>query len=153
MSLITKLFGTYSDHQIKKIRPTLIQINDLAEQYRRLSFAGCGGRTPRDTAEALRNLQLVFAHAVYLEAIEFQMASGVGSRGSAMVMDPVHGQDIHPALGEEWRYMPENEDFRNQQLVTRAESGSRWIPCRPIPEADDWFENVWADFRSKKIYQ
>ena len=39
MSLITKLFGTYSDHQIKKIRPTLVQINDLAEQYRRLSDA------------------------------------------------------------------------------------------------------------------
>ena len=39
MSFITKLFGTYSDHQIKKIRPTLTQINNLAEQYRRLSDA------------------------------------------------------------------------------------------------------------------
>ncbi len=122
-------------------------------QYRRLAAAGAGGKTPRDTAEALRNLQLAYAHAVYLEAIEFQMASGVGSRGSAMVMDTVSGQDIHPALGSDWRYMPENESFRNQQLVTRAENGSRWIPCRPIPEADDWFENVWADFRNKKIYQ
>ena len=39
MSLFTKLFGTYSDHQIKKIRPALVQINDLAERYRRLSDA------------------------------------------------------------------------------------------------------------------
>ena len=39
MSLFTKLFGTYSDHQIKKIRPTLVRINDLAEQYGRLSDA------------------------------------------------------------------------------------------------------------------
>ena len=136
-------------------RPEMIgdAVTAAWSQYRRLAAAGCGGKTPRDTAEALRNLQLTYAHAVYLDAIAFQMASGVGSRGSAMVMDPAAGQDIHPALGSEWRYMPENENFRNQQLVTRAESGSRWIPCRPIPEADDWFENVWADFRNKKIYQ
>ena len=121
-------------------------------QYHRLESAGVRGRTRRDTVEALRNLQLCYAHAVYLEAIAFQMASGTGSRGSAMVMDPVNGRDIHPALGSEWRFMPENESFRDQQLVTRAGAGSRWIPCRPIPEADDWFENVWADFRNKKIY-
>ena len=47
MSLITKLFGTYSDHQIKKIRPTLAQINDLAEQYRCLSDAEMAERTAK----------------------------------------------------------------------------------------------------------
>ena len=81
------------------------------------------------------------------------MDSGVGSRGSGMVMDPVNGQAIHPGLGDDWRFQPENETFRHQQMVTVAEKGSRWIPCRPIPEADDWFENVWADFRKKTIYQ
>ena len=70
-----------------------------------------------------------------------------------MVMDPDNGVQIHPALSKEWRFRPENETFRHQQLVTVAEKGSRWIPCRPIPEADDWFENVWADFRNKVIYQ
>ena len=39
MSLVTKLFGTYSDHQIKKIRPTLARVNDLAGKYRDLSDA------------------------------------------------------------------------------------------------------------------
>ena len=47
MSLITKLFGTYSDHQIKKICPTLAQINDLAEQYRCLSDAEMAERTAK----------------------------------------------------------------------------------------------------------
>ncbi|MBE6560407.1 MAG: preprotein translocase subunit SecA [Ruminococcaceae bacterium] len=39
MSLITKLFGTYSDHQIKKIRPLLAQINALAPKYSAMSDA------------------------------------------------------------------------------------------------------------------
>ena len=121
-------------------------------QYRRLAQAGAAGKTPRDTAEALRNLQLCYAHAVYLDAIDFQMKSGVGSRGSGMVMDP-SGTAIHPKLGAEWRFQPENESFRTRQLVTVAEKGSHWIDCRPIPESDDWFENVWADFRNKKIYR
>ncbi len=122
------------------------------EQFHRLEKSGVQGKTPRDTAEALRNLQLAYAHGVYLDAIAFQLQSGVGSRGSGMVMDPA-GKHIHPKLGPEWRFQPENEDFRKKQLITMAEKGSRWIDCRPIPEADDWFENVWAEFRTKKIYE
>ncbi|MBP1582784.1 MAG: hypothetical protein J6866_02410, partial [Victivallales bacterium] len=121
------------------------------EQYRRLAKAGVGAPTVRDMAEGLRNLQLCYAHAVYLDAIAFQLKSGVGSRGSALAVDPA-GASIHPKLGPEWRFQAENETFRSQQLLTIAEKGSRWIPCRPIPESDDWFENVWRDFRTGKIY-
>ncbi len=122
------------------------------EQYRRLAAGGAGQKTVRETAESLRNLQLCYAHAVYLEAIEFQLSSGVGSRGSAMVVDAA-GTPIHPALGPEWRFKPENPEFRAKQLITVAEKGSHWVDCRPIPGGDDWFENVWADFRNKKIYE
>ncbi len=120
-------------------------------QYRRLERSGAAQQSLRETVEALRNLQLCYAHAVYLEAIQFQLASGVGSRGSALAVDPA-GMAIHPALGPEWRFKGENEAFRSKQLITVAEQGSHWIDCRPIPENDDWFENVWADFRNKKIY-
>ena len=37
MSVITKVFGTYSDRQIKKIRPILTQINGLAPKYKEMS--------------------------------------------------------------------------------------------------------------------
>jgi len=37
MSLITKVFGTYSDRQIKKIRPTLDVINGLSKKYKDMS--------------------------------------------------------------------------------------------------------------------
>ncbi len=39
MSLITKIFGTYSDHQIKKIIPTVNKIEALADKYAAMSDA------------------------------------------------------------------------------------------------------------------
>ncbi len=45
MSIITKLFGSYSDHQIKKIRPTLQRINDLSQKYKSMSDAEMAGVT------------------------------------------------------------------------------------------------------------
>ncbi len=39
MSLATKIFGTYSDHQIKKIIPTVNKIEALADKYRAMSDA------------------------------------------------------------------------------------------------------------------
>ena len=37
MSLITKIFGTYSDHQLKKLEPTVKAVEALADQYRNMS--------------------------------------------------------------------------------------------------------------------
>ena len=37
MSIITKIFGTYSDHQIKKIIPTVNKIEALADKYKAMS--------------------------------------------------------------------------------------------------------------------
>ena len=45
MSIITKLFGSYSDHQIKKIRPLLGAVNDLAPKYKALTDAEMASMT------------------------------------------------------------------------------------------------------------
>ncbi len=45
MGLAAKLFGTYSDHQIRKIRPILNTVNTLAPQYAALSDAEMAERT------------------------------------------------------------------------------------------------------------
>ena len=29
----------------------------------------------------------------------------------------------------------------------------RFTPVRPIPRPDDWFENVWRDYREGRIFQ
>ncbi len=45
MSLITKIFGTYSEKQIKKIMPTVARVNDLAEKYKAMSDAEMRAQT------------------------------------------------------------------------------------------------------------
>jgi succinate dehydrogenase/fumarate reductase flavoprotein subunit len=130
-------------------------VKEAWAQFERLENAGCSYGTPAELAEALRNRQLCFAHAVYLEAILFALRSGVGSRGSCIVLDP-GGERVHDKLGEEWRVAPEDASFREQVLETVATPGgevvNEWVPCRPIPEADAWFETAWASFRSGKIF-
>ncbi|MBN1811570.1 MAG: FAD-binding protein [Anaerolineae bacterium] len=125
-------------------------------QFKRIEGSGCSYETPPELAEALRNRQLCFAHAVYLEAILFALQSGVGSRGSCIVLDP-DGKRVHDKLGEEWRIAPEDESFREQVLETVASPDgkveSEWIDRRPIPETDAWFETAWASFRSGEIYK
>ncbi len=129
--------------------------DEARRQWERLRADGCGYRGAQGAREALRNRQLCFAHRVYIEAVRFQVESGVGSRGSYIVLDPT-GQPVHPKLGDEWRFLPENQLFRDRVLETLAESPDHirheWVPRRPIPETDLWFETAWAAFREGRIY-
>ena len=103
--------------------------------------------------ELLRNEQLLTAQIMYLEAILFYIRSGVGSRGSAIVLDE-NGVNVHDKL--DWRMIPENNDFRSKVLVSEMKCGkieNSWENCRPIIEGDDWFENVWHAYREGIIYE
>ena len=124
-------------------------------QFERIERSGCAYEGPAGLAEALRNRQLCFAHAVYLEAILFALRSGVGSRGSCIVLDP-GGERVHEKLGDQWRIAPENPAFRERVLETIAGPDGRvyneWVARRPIPATDAWFETAWAGFRSGAIY-
>jgi hypothetical protein len=130
-------------------------VEEAWAQFERLENTGCLYETPTDLAEALRNRQLCFAHAVYLEAILFALQSGVGSRGSCIVLDP-SGVQIHDKLSAEWRIAPEDASFREFVLETVVSTEGRvynaWVARRPIPTTDAWFETAWAGFRSGKIF-
>jgi succinate dehydrogenase/fumarate reductase flavoprotein subunit len=131
-------------------------VEEAWTQVRRIESEGC--RCEVDAAweliEAVQNRQLALAHAVYLEAVCAQLQEGVGSRGSAIVLD-ADGEQI-PGLDESWRILPEDEGYREsiQESFVDAEKGVvvRWIPRRPIPESDLWFETAWAKFREGAIY-
>lgn len=125
-------------------------------QYQHLLLGGCGGVPAFEAAEILRNLHLGLAQAVYLEAALANLKSGVGSRGSVLVLG-AGGTPIHDRLGAEWRLTPEDTAFRAQVQETVYEPGgkvmNRWVPRRPLPVCDGWFETAWADFRRNKIYE
>ena len=120
-------------------------------QWARVDVAG----DPANLGESLRNRQLCFAHAVYLEALAFALESGTGSRGSSITLDP-DGVQVHEKLGALWRIVPEEESFRNRVLETDVtepgEVRSAWVPRRPLPHPDSWFETAWARYREGTIY-
>ena len=52
--------------------------------------------------------------------------------------------------------MKEDISFREKVLETVLENGkvsSGFVPRRPLPETDGWFENIWKDYREGKIYK
>jgi len=126
------------------------------QQYRRIETSGCRYVGPGELPEALRNRQLCFAHAVYLEAVLFWLHSGVGSRGSAIVVDR-GGVRMHDKLDDSWRIAPENTSFREmvQETFSQVDGSVQnvWVDRRPIPQSDLWFETAWARFRRGEVYE
>ncbi|MBM4148267.1 MAG: FAD-binding protein [Lentisphaerae bacterium] len=125
------------------------------EQVERIEKDGSGYTGPKELLEALKNRHLAFAHAVYLEAVLFAIRSGAGSRGSAIVIDPA-GKRVHPKLSADWTIAPEDESFREKVQETSAAGPgrveNRWVPRRPLPRPDSWFETSWARFNAGAIY-
>ncbi len=130
-------------------------VAEARTQWTRLESTGCRAEKA-ELREAWNVRQLCFAQLVYLEAIRFAVESGAGSRGSSMVLDP-SGTPAHPRLGAEWNFVPPNPDFREQVLETTATPDGRvesvWVPRRPLPKTDAWFETAWAAYRSGEIYR
>ncbi len=124
-------------------------------QVARLAEMACKVDDAQRLKYAFRTRQLAYAQAVYLEAIRFDLESGVGSRGSAIVLDKA-GSQVHELLDSSWKIQPEDTEFRRKVLETTP-AGSRvrseWVDCRPIPETDAWFETSWARFRNGEIYR
>ena len=98
---------------------------------------------------------LALAHAAYLEAVASYAEAGGGSRGSCLVAG-AGGEALHPSLDASWNAIAENKELRQFLQEVRYSDGSfrtRWEPRRPIPESDDWFEDVWRVFREGNIYK
>jgi succinate dehydrogenase/fumarate reductase flavoprotein subunit len=133
-------------------------VTEAREQYLRLEKNSSNCRTIRDTIESLRNRQLCFAHVAYLDAVKFAVDSGVGSRGSAIVLDK-NGTSAHKDLGDGWRFAEQDIRFQDQVMETDVVSVENatfkhsWVPRRPLPKADSWFETAWAAYRNGEIYK
>ncbi len=132
-------------------------VDEAWAQYVVLEKQAClGDDNARGMIEALRNRQLCYAHAVYLESIRFAIESGVGSRGSAVVLDR-KGKRIHSKLSGDWKIQLERSSFRDKVQETSVSDTGRikhaWVKRRAMPDSDLWFETVWARFRKGEIYR
>lgn len=112
-------------------------------------------KSKSELLKIFQNENLCLAHIAYLESIREYLEKGGGSRGSYLVMDP-NGEIIYDKLSSYWKFKPENPDLRDKILTIKFENdqfSTEWVPVRPIPEDNFWYENVWRDYREKKIFE
>ena len=91
---------------------------------------------------------MLLTQRAMLSAMELTGAA-CGSRGSALLAT----QEGAPLPGVGIRYQPGDTSHRGDWVETRlspAGANSRFVPVRPLPKTDDWFENVWKEYRQRK---
>ena len=120
--------------------------------------------TLADTVTAAREseLQWVFrlrdtliSQRVYLSAMLDYVRQGGKSRGSALYTDPA-GNKPFAQLPDAFTFVLDDGTRGNLVQEVQLKDGEcnfRWRAVRPIPEDDDFFENVWRQYReNKNIY-
>jgi succinate dehydrogenase/fumarate reductase flavoprotein subunit len=131
------------------------ELPDAWKLYKRLSTDLCVG-SASELPAAFQVIDLALTHAVYLEAIQEHLNQGGQSRGSYLVLNP-RGEKPCPQLGDEWRYSLDSEDsFTGKNILEiflddDFRIQKNWVPARPIPREDNWFENVWNDYLKDNI--
>lgn len=108
-----------------------------------------------DLPFAFQNRDILMTQYVYLSAIKDYIDMGGRSRGSYLVADrsgelPVKG------IGETFKFVLDNGSLNGKVCEIMLDAGtytcySEWVPVRPIPEEESWFENVWNAYMKGEI--
>ena len=102
---------------------------------------------------AFQNLDLLLTQYVYLSAIANYIETGGRSRGSYLIHDE-SGRLPHDGLDEDFRFSLDEGKFSNMIQETLYQNGIcsfEWCEVRPIPQDDQWFENVWNTYLKGEI--
>ena len=128
---------------IRKIKDeTAIQLHNIAEQTLITNS--------HELITAFENVDLLIAQYVYTSAMENYINIGGCSRGSFIITDEKGKHNIQEII----KYSLDNGKFSGKiQEVNYSPFACDfiWNNVRPIPEDDDWFENIWRDYREDKI--
>lgn len=121
-------------------------------------------RSRRSVNRLFLNRDIITTQLVYLAAMANYVEHGGKSRGSVLYTDPEgtlptvgfgDTPDQELSLPEVFRFALDNgaldDVIQEVALPDVAQSPEfEWRPVRPVPEADDFFENVWRQFRENK---
>ncbi len=126
----------------------------LAEARAQLAAWDTLGATPADLPYALKNRDAILTQIAYLAAMQEALRRGGVSRGSYMVMHP-DGELPCDGLGDAFRFVlgddPLKEELCETTLAPDGAVTHAWVPRRPIPPDDGWYENIWAAYREDEI--
>ena len=108
--------------------------------------AGCSLST---LAQFYKYRDALIGQYVYLCAMADYIDKGGKSRGSALYHDAA-GEKPHSALDEMFRYAVDDGELGKLVQEAAYKDGActfEWRPIRPLPQDDDFFENVWRGYR------
>lgn len=106
-------------------------------------------REDRDLPWLYRLRDILICQQAVLSAMLDYAAQGGKSRGSALYTDP-GGIKPLPQLPDEFSFLPDDGsrgDLIQEAAYQEGECSFRWRKVRPVPEDDDFFENIWRRYR------
>ncbi len=113
--------------------------------------ADVGVKDNKNLYKAYKLKDVLLVQAAMLTAlIDYNKKIGL-TRGSALIYDKTGS--LRDGLDEAFRLkVGENTAFDKIQEITATDDGFsvNWRNVRPIPENDDFFENVWRQYRENK---
>ena len=131
---------------IRGIRKTLASVQ---EKLRSFPDQVCA-EGPSELAQLFRLRELLVSQLVYLSAMKDYIEAGGKSRGSSLYTDP-EGTKPYASLPDTFTFTLEDGSRGGlvQEITYRdGACTAHWRPVRPIPVEDDFFENVWREYRS-----
>ena len=107
---------------------------------------------PEGLVEAFIDRDILLTQFAFLSAIEAYLLRGGPSRGGYLVERS--GSPADPDAAESWDPDREVQETRLRVAPDGSpECTHRWVPARPIPHEDDWFENVWRSYRTGEVWK
>ena len=127
-------------------------LEDLLREVggRLASFSGTvRAGTATDLRKVYRLRDVLLSQQVYLSAMLDYIAQGGKSRGSALYTDP-SGSKPYESLPDLFTFTVDDgsrADLVQEVAWKDGQCSFHWRKVRPIPEDDDFFENVWRSYR------
>ena len=112
-------------------------------------------QSPNSIAQAFRNRDILITQYVYLCAIREYIRKGGGSRGSYLIQNK-KGTLPLATLPEDFRFSLDSGELLDSVCEISLDTDTlecrcNWVPVRPIPVEDNWFENIWAEYRNGNV--
>lgn len=127
-------------------------VRAAAQEAQERVMSGALACAPRELPRLYRLRDMLISQQVYLSAMADYIGQGGKSRGSALYTDP-RGEKAYPSLPDTFAFTLD-DGSRGGQVQQTAWLGGQcaniWRAVRPLPEEDDFFENVWRAYRQNE---
>lgn len=135
---------------------SLPEMEKLAEKVKESLdrfFTQTAVQNPLELPHAYKNRDMLLVQDAMLSAMNLT-GTACHSRGSAMIADKEGESLSMPGflVAEElsdYRFYPGNDTHREDWVETvygKNQVFSKFVPVRPLPKTNDWFETVWSEY-------